>query len=197
RHERHLDIQLIELSRRSIGPGVFVSKARGDLEVAVEAGHHQELLELLRRLGQGIELPRMDAARYQVIARAFGGARRENRRLKLQEALLLHAAPDGGNHARAEHDVRVDLFAAQIKEPVAEALLFRDVVGPRNLERQRFGGRQDVDLVDYDLDLPGGESGIDVLLRAGDDAACDGDHAFEPDGLGEGEGARFGHEDAL
>jgi hypothetical protein len=138
RDERHLDIQLIELSRRPVGAGVFVSKARGDLEVAVETGHHQELLELLGRLGQGIELPGMDAARYKVIAGAFGGARRENRRLKLQKALLLHATPDAGDHARAEHDVPVDLFAAQIEEPVPEALLFRDVVGSRNLERQRF-----------------------------------------------------------
>ena len=197
RDERQLDVQLIELSGRPIGAGVFVSKARGDLEVAVEAGHHQQLLELLRRLGQRVKLPGMDAARHEVIARALGGARRQNRRLKLQEALLLHAPPDAGNHARAEHDVRVDLFAAQIQKPVAKTLLFRDLVGARDLERQRFCRRQYLDLVDHDLDVAGREGGIDVLLRAGDDPASDADHALEPDPFGDLECAGFGHEDAL
>jgi hypothetical protein len=50
RDEGQLDIELIELARRAIGSGVFVAEARRDLEVAIEAGHHQQLLELLRGL---------------------------------------------------------------------------------------------------------------------------------------------------
>jgi len=47
----HLDIELIELARTAVGARVLVAEARRDLEIAVEARDHDELLELLRRLG--------------------------------------------------------------------------------------------------------------------------------------------------
>ena len=53
--EGHLHIKLVELSGGAVGPGVLIPEAGGDLEVAVEAGGHQQLLELLRGLGQGVE----------------------------------------------------------------------------------------------------------------------------------------------
>ena len=56
--EAHLDVELIEF-QAAVGAQVLVAKAGRDLEVAVEAGDHQQLLELLRRLGQRIELARM------------------------------------------------------------------------------------------------------------------------------------------
>ena len=60
--EAHLDVELVELAGRAVGAGVLVAKARRDLEIAVEARHHDELLELLRRLRQRIELAGMNAA---------------------------------------------------------------------------------------------------------------------------------------
>jgi hypothetical protein len=59
RDEAHLEIELVELARRAVGARVFVAEAGRDLEVAVEARHHQQLLELLRRLRQRVELARM------------------------------------------------------------------------------------------------------------------------------------------
>src|SRR6185437_11476441 len=59
RHERHLEIELIKLARRAVGAARLVAEARRDLEIAVEAGHHQQLLELLRRLRQRVELAGM------------------------------------------------------------------------------------------------------------------------------------------
>ena len=53
--ERGLDIELGEF-RLAVGAQVFVAEAFGDLEVAVEAGDHQQLLEQLRRLRQREEL---------------------------------------------------------------------------------------------------------------------------------------------
>ena len=50
--EAHLDIELVELAGRAVGAGILVAEARRDLEVAVEARDHDELLELLRRLRQ-------------------------------------------------------------------------------------------------------------------------------------------------
>ena len=45
--EAHLDIELREF-RLTVGPQVFVAEATHDLVVAVQAGHHQQLLEQLR-----------------------------------------------------------------------------------------------------------------------------------------------------
>src|SRR5581483_2678010 len=88
RDERHLEVELIELARRAVRTPVLVAETRCDLEIAVEPRGHQELLELLRRLGQRVELPRMDAARHEVIARALRRARGQDRRLELGEPRL-------------------------------------------------------------------------------------------------------------
>ena len=57
RRERDLDVHLRELGL-AVGPQVLVAEALHDLEVAVEARDHQDLLEDLRRLRQRVELAR-------------------------------------------------------------------------------------------------------------------------------------------
>ena len=47
--EAHLAVDLCEF-RLTVCTKVFVTEALDDLEVAIEATHHQELLEGLRRL---------------------------------------------------------------------------------------------------------------------------------------------------
>ncbi len=69
--EAHLQIDLREFEL-AVGALVFVAEAAGDLEVAVEAGDHQDLLEDLRRLRQRVKLAGMHAAGHQEIARALG-----------------------------------------------------------------------------------------------------------------------------
>ena len=97
-HERHLQIELIKLARRSIRARIFVAKAGRNLKVAVEARYHQQLLELLRRLRQRVEPAGMNAARHEIIARAFGRARGENGRLIFEESGLDHPPPDARDH---------------------------------------------------------------------------------------------------
>ena len=70
-HERHLEIELIKLAGRTVGATVLVAEAGGDLEIAIEARHHQELLELLRRLRQRVELAGMKTRGHQEVARPF------------------------------------------------------------------------------------------------------------------------------
>ena len=67
----HFEIELVKFARRAVGAGVLVAEAGGDLEIAVETGNHQHLLEHLRRLRQRVEFARMDAARHEIIACAF------------------------------------------------------------------------------------------------------------------------------
>ena len=84
--EAHLDVELVELAGRAVGAGVLVAEAGRDLEVAVEAGDHDQLLELLRRLRQGVELAGMEPRGHQEVARAFRAGRGQDRRLELEEA---------------------------------------------------------------------------------------------------------------
>jgi nitrate reductase NapAB chaperone NapD len=55
----HVDLGELGLA---VGAQVLVAEALGDLVVAVEARHHQQLLEELRRLRQREELPGVHAA---------------------------------------------------------------------------------------------------------------------------------------
>ena len=68
--ERDLDVHLRELGL-PVGAQVLVAEALHDLEVAIHARDHQDLLEDLRRLRQRVELARVHAARHQVVARAL------------------------------------------------------------------------------------------------------------------------------
>jgi len=54
-HETHFQIELVKFARGAVGARILIAKAWRDLEVAVEAGDHNQLLELLRRLRQCVE----------------------------------------------------------------------------------------------------------------------------------------------
>ena len=85
--EGHLEVHLRELEL-PVGALILVAEAAHDLEVAVEARDHQQLLHELRRLRQRVEAPGLQAARHQEVARALGRRLREHRRLDLEEAQL-------------------------------------------------------------------------------------------------------------
>jgi hypothetical protein len=81
RDEAHLEIELVEFARATVGAGILVAEAGRDLEIAIEARDHQQLLEHLRRLRERVEFAGMDAARHQIVARALGARRGQDRRL--------------------------------------------------------------------------------------------------------------------
>ena len=196
RHERHFEIELIELARRAVGAARLVAKARRDLEIAVEARDHQQLLELLRRLRQRVELARMQPARHVIGARPRA-SRGQDRRLELGEALLDHAPADRGDDLRAQHDVRMHMLAPQIEEAIGEPHVLGIVGVAVDRERQRLGDRLHRQFGDHQLDLAGRQLRIDRVGRAGDDLAGDGDDAFEPQRVDRGEERRRHVDDAL
>ena len=83
----HLHVQLVELAGGAVAPGVLVPEAGGNLEVPVKPRGHQQLLELLRRLGQSVELAGVLPSGHQVIPGALGGGGGEDGGGDLQEAL--------------------------------------------------------------------------------------------------------------
>ena len=84
--EGGLHVQLGELEL-PVGPEVLVAQAPGDLVVAVEAAHHEELLGQLRALGQDVEGTVVQPAGHGELPRSFGGGRPQERRLHLAEPL--------------------------------------------------------------------------------------------------------------
>ena len=100
--ERHLQIHLSEF-RLTIRAEVFIAETLRNLVVLIDAGHHQQLLEQLRRLRQGKELALMRTRGHQVIARAFGGRASQNRRLDINEAVVIQIPADAGTNFRTQH----------------------------------------------------------------------------------------------
>ena len=99
--EAHLEVELGEL-RLAIAAQVLVAEAAGDLEVAVEAGDHEELLELLGALRQGVDRARLEARRDDEVAGALGGALDQDRRLDLDEPVRLVDVAGSRRRARSE-----------------------------------------------------------------------------------------------
>ena len=69
----HFKIQLVELPGGAVCPGVLIAETGGNLEILIKAGYHQQLLVLLRRLGQGIKFALVFAGRHNVISGALRG----------------------------------------------------------------------------------------------------------------------------
>ena len=195
--EAHLDIELVELAGRAIGAGVLVTKARRDLEIAVEARNHHKLLELLRRLRQRVELARVQARRHEKIARALGRRRGQDRRLEFHEAGFGHAPADRRDDLRPLDDVVVQLVAPEIDEPIGQPRLFGILRLAEDRQRQFRRLAEDFEVLDEDLDLAGRKVGIDRVLGARLDRAFDPQHPFRPHGLGDAEGRRIRIGDAL
>ncbi len=178
--EAHFEIDLRELEL-AVGALIFVAEAAGDLEVAVEAGDHEDLLEDLRRLRQRVELAGMDAAGNKKIARAFGRGLGEDGRFDFEEALLREAFADGEGDFVAQPEVALHLGAAQVDVAIFEADFF--------VLDGFFGGREgrearvveDAQLGGLDLDFAGGHFGIDGVGVAQADFADGGDDVLGAD----------------
>ena len=80
--ERGFNIDLGEFGL-AVGAQVFVAETFGDLVITVVTGHHQELLEELRALGQREKMTVVHTAGHQVVARAFGRAFGEHGRFNI------------------------------------------------------------------------------------------------------------------
>ena len=147
RDEAHFEIELVEFARATVRPRVLVAEAGRDLEIAVEAGDHQQLLEHLWRLRKRVELAGVDPARDQIIARALGRAGGQDRRLELGEALLDHSAADRGDHGRAKHDVGVKLLAPEVEVAIGEPDILGIILLAGDRHRQLCRGRLHLDWV--------------------------------------------------
>ena len=71
-NEAHLEVKLVEFARTAIRTAILVTKTGGDLEIAVKARYHNQLLELLGCLRQRVEFSRLQPCWHEEITRALG-----------------------------------------------------------------------------------------------------------------------------
>ena len=196
--EGHLEVQLRELGL-AVGTQVLVAKAARDLEVALVAADHQQLLEQLRRLRQRVEGSVLHARGDEEVARALGRRARQGRRLDLEEVLRRQSLADRPHDLVAQHERLDHVAAAQVERAVAQAqrLVERDVLVERKRRRLRLG--QQLHVADLQLDRAGREVGVDVALLAQHDVAGDADDVLAAQPLGGGEqlGPVLGMKDEL
>src|SRR5699024_3350542 len=134
-------------------------------------GDHQQLLEQLRGLRQGVEAARLQTRRYQEVARALRGGAGQGRGLDLDEVVAAEHAAGGGVDLRAQPQRLGRAFAAQIQVAVAQARLLPRLVV--ELERQGRGLAEHLERGDVDLDRAGGDLRVLVALGADLDHAGD------------------------
>ena len=175
--ERHLDVELGELGH-PVRPGVLVAEAAHDLEVALKAPDHEQLLEQLRRLGQGIERARGHARGHEEVARALRGRAGQERRLDLQEVERVELAPDDLADPVAQGDGVLQRRAAQVQGAVAQAQVLIHGAVLVDREGRRVGVGEDLQGAHGELDLAAGQVRVDVLGRAALDLPRDGDHVL-------------------
>ncbi|MDT4782522.1 hypothetical protein FQZ97_147810 [compost metagenome] len=185
--EAGLDVDLGEF-RLTVGTQVFVAEALGDLVVAVEAGHHQQLLEQLGRLRQGEEAAGVGTARHQVVACAFRGGTGQDRRLDVEEAVLVQEAADAGGHARAQTQLLGHFRATQVEEAIAQAGFFADVGELVQRERRGFRLVQHFQLVAQDFDHARRHVGVGRAGRTQANLAGDLHDVLAAHAIGSGEG---------
>ena len=196
RDKAHLHVELIELAGRAVGARILVAEAGRDLEIAVEARHHDELLELLRRLRQRVEFSRMQPRRHEIVARAFRRRRGQDRRLELKEALLFHPPPDRIDDLAALHDVVVQPLAAQVEELIFEPDLLRIFLLAEHRHGQFGSGPEHLDVVDVHLHRAGRQVRVHGAFRPVAHLAVDAYHPLRTQRLGQLEGRRIrvGHD---
>ncbi len=121
--EAHLEVDLGELEL-PVGALILIAETAGDLEVAIEAADHEDLLEDLRRLRQRVELARVDAAGNEKIAGALGRGLCEDGRLDFEESLRTEALADCARDFMTQPEVALHLDATQVDVAVFQADFF-------------------------------------------------------------------------
>ena len=156
-----------------------------DLIVTVETGNHQQLFEQLRRLRQSEEFARMNAARHEVVARAFRSGAGQHRRFNVDEALRVQVTANAHSDLVTQAQVALHGRTAQVDNAVSQANVFADVFVV-DLERRRSGSVQDFDFFGKDFDFAGNHFVVDCTFGTVAYAAGNAQNVFVAGGIGSG-----------
>ena len=121
----------------------------------------------MRGLCKREELARLETHRNEKVAGALRGAEGHRRCPHVDEALLLHRTADCGDHCCREAQVPLHAVAPQVEVAIAKASRLLDSLVVE-LEGKRLRARDDLEVVDLDLDFTRGDVRVDGLGRATD-----------------------------
>ncbi len=172
--EAHLDVELRELGL-PVGAEVLVAVAAGDLVVALHAGHHEQLLEQLRRLRERVPGARRQARGHDEVAGTLRRRARQRRGLDLDEVACAEHAARGGVHVGPQTHRGGRLGPTQVEVAVAQPRLLAHGDPVVDLERQRRRGVEDGQLGGRHLDRTRREVRVGRVVRPDLDDAVDGD----------------------
>ena len=190
-HEGHLDIDLGELGL-TVGTQVLVAEALGNLVVALNATDHEQLLQKLRGLRQGVEVARLDAAGNDEVAGALGRGLEQGGRLDLHELTVVQRLPNGKGKVGAQLEVGHHLGTTEVQIAIAQAGVLARLDAVLDLERRGDGRVEHLGVVGQDLDLAGRELGVGGLLTTSAHDAVDLDGPLGTHGLGDLKGIAVG-----
>jgi hypothetical protein len=155
---------------------VFVAEALHDLVVALESGHHQDLLEKLRRLREREEHSGIHPARHKIVPRALGRALRKERRLNVDEAVAVQKTPHRLRDHVARDECLLEAGTPEVQVTVLESQAFRHVSLVLDHERQGLACVQDCEIAHQHLDLAGRQPGVHRVAGTERDRARDREH---------------------
>jgi len=184
--ERRLDVDLREL-RLTIGAQILIAEASRDLEIPVEARHHEELLVELRRLRQRVELPGVHAAGNQIVAGTLRRGLRENWRLDFQEPPGAELAARRLQQPVPKHQVALQLGATEVEIAVAQPQLLggqRLSLGSGHGNGGRDSRPDDANRARLHFHIAGGQLRVPARFRAGGDLTLHEHDALLPYGGG-------------
>ena len=161
--EGHFDIQLREL-QLPVCTGIFVAETARNLKIPVYAAHHQNLLELLRRLRERVEFTGIVPTRHEDIARTLRSAIHQDRCLDFKEAVLVHIVACSECRFVPHRQRRLHCRTAQIDEPILHPNVFRDFHVVFHRERRRFRRIQNAQRIHGELNLTRGQFRINSAL---------------------------------
>ena len=139
----------------------------------------------------------MQTRRHEEVARAFRARGGEDRRLELEESLLLHAPAKRINDLSAQHDVLVQLVAPQVEEPISEPRILGIGLVAEHRQRQIASRPQNFDVAHVNLDQAGRHFGIFGAGRAFAHPSVDPDDEFGAQLFRFAEGGRIRIDHAL
>ena len=158
-HKGHLAVNLREF-RLAIRAEVFVAEALDDLVVAVVSADHQQLLERLRALRQRVKLPGVHARRHDKVPCTFRCGLDQIRRLNFDELHPVEVLAGLDAQPVAEHEVALYGLAAQVEVTELHPQIVAAIGIVFDGKRRGLAGIQDVELGDFDFDVPGGHLGV-------------------------------------
>ncbi len=132
---------------------------------------------------QSVEIPRVDAARHQVVTSAFRGALGQHRGFDFQEAIFCQVVTGRLGNLVTHDDVVLDCFSAQVKITIFETQVFGNLGELVKHEGRGFGNAENAQFVDLDFNFPRLHFRIDGSFRTRRYGADGSNDEFIADGF--------------